>query len=171
MASFIVKSGDEVLIDDEDLHLVPKYKGRAWRIHSNGYVSARLGGMHVDQHTVYLHRLIMNAPEGVDVDHRDRNNKLDCRKSNLRFCTPSQNQGNRCKNRNNHTSRFRGVHFSSKCGKWHAYLHIRPKKGPKKGKQVKIHLGTFTTEVEAAEAFNEAALIYFGEFALLNKTS
>jgi hypothetical protein len=34
-----------------------------------------------------------------------------------------------------------------------------------------IHIGYFTSEVEAAKAYNEKAIEYYGEFANLNKVN
>ena len=74
-----------VLLDAED---VPRVSALKWAISStNGYVVCASRGL-------LLHRFIMNAPPGVQVDHINRD-KLDNRKANLRLCTPSQNQFNR----------------------------------------------------------------------------
>ncbi len=79
--------------------------------------------------------------------------------SNLRAANQSENIAN-SKSRKNSTSKYKGV-FKTKSGSnWIARI-------AKDGKQ--IWLGSFLNEKEAAKAYNEAAIKYFGEFAYLNK--
>ena len=101
---------------------------------------------------VRLHRELLNAPKGVDVDHIN-GNTLDNRIANLRLASRSENCRNQGKRRNN-TSGFKGV---SKHGtKWQAY--ISTPKG-------RLFLGTFDTPEDANEAYQAAARKYHGEFA------
>jgi len=75
-------------IDANDLIWV---KDRLIQCDQNGYASISINGKKIQ-----LHRLIMKAPEELDVDHGDgdtRNN----RKSNLKLATKSQNARNRHK--------------------------------------------------------------------------
>jgi len=104
-----------------------------------------------------MHRFICNPPADLFVDHRNCNG-LDNRRDNLRPATHSQNSCNRPK-RKNTTSRFVGVHFSKKKNVWVAQIkHL--------GKT--IWLGYFDDEIDAARAFDRAAIKYHGEFAKLN---
>jgi hypothetical protein len=107
--------------------------------------------------TVYLHREIMNEPKGFFVDHKN-NDSLDNRKANLRVATRSQNCQNVPK-RKNTSSQFIGVSFSKEEKKWCAYINYRGKR---------IWLGYFDNEIDAAKAYDRAALKYYGEFARLN---
>jgi len=113
---------------------------------------------------VLLHRLIMSRILGRElkrsefVDHINGDG-LDNRRENLRLATNSQNQANSGIRRNN-TTGYKGVSFHKTLGKWHATIMV---KGKKK------HLGYFDTPEEAAEAYNDAARKYFGEFAYLNE--
>jgi hypothetical protein len=104
---------------------------------------------------IYMHRLIMNAPKGLFVDHID-GNSLNYRRSNLRNCTKAQNAWNRPALGG--TSRFKGVH-RDKHGKWKAAIRVG-------GRQTFI--GLFGDEVEAARAYDRMAREMFGEFAYLN---
>lgn len=99
----------------------------------------------------------MNAPNGVEVDHKDGNGLNNVR-SNLRFCTASQNKMNmRCWNKHG----FKGVTFMKRRGLrcWRAKLTIN---------KIVKHLGYFYCLHEAALAYNKAAKKYFGRFARLN---
>lgn len=104
-----------------------------------------------------LHREIMNEPKGLFVDHKN-NASLDNREANLRAATRSQNRQNVPK-RKNASSQFIGVSFSKEEKKWRARI-------TNKGKR--IHLGRFDNEIDAAKAYDRAALKYYGEFARTN---
>lgn len=150
----------EMLIDDEDLKLFEGYKLYSWSRRKDlnlwyAFYSGKLGRGKV-------HRKIMNAPKGVNVDHINGNG-LDNRRSNLRLCNQSQNQANqhrmtgRKRYLGTHSSKYRGVHKADNVFK--AQIQAYKKK---------YSLGTFKTEREAAIAYNIAALRLFKEFANLN---
>lgn len=139
------------LIDSEDIWIMKKYK---WNINSNGYASAKVNGKNIR-----LHRLLMNPPKGMDIDHINRN-RLDNRKENLRICTRTQNLRNM--SMRGGSSKYKGVSFFKSRGKWESYINY-------KGKRIK--LGYFKTENEAALAYNKKAFELDSEFALLNKVT
>ena len=141
------------LIDDED-H--PKISGYNWSVSEvgvNSYAASR-----PKEGTVYMHRVIIGAQKGQEVDHINGNG-LDNRKANLRFCTRSQNNQNQRK-RPNLTSKYKGVSRHKNAKKWQVHI---------KGEHRQIWLGNFDTEQEAACVYNNAAIEIFGEFARLNK--
>jgi hypothetical protein len=107
---------------------------------------------------VRLHREIMKAPDGLLVDHRNCDS-LDNRRENLRLATHAQNMFNRPKRKSKASSKFIGVSFDPDRGKWIARIHYQYKQ---------IWLGRFNAEIEAARAYDLAALKYHGEFACLN---
>ena len=111
-----------------------------------------------------LHRLVIgNPPPGYVIDHIN-NDYLDNRRSNLRFATPAENSYNRSKiNQGKTSSKYKGVcKRVSKRGKvrWRAMIQHKGKK---------INIGHYSTEVDAAHAYNLMAKKLFGEFAYLNK--
>lgn len=107
---------------------------------------------------VFLHRLIIDAPKGLFVDHIN-GNTLDNRKDNLRLCTVAQNCANQAKTSAKKTSIYKGVYFCKSDRKWRASI---------KHNRKQTSLGRFNSEIDAAKAYNNAALSLFGEFAHLN---
>lgn len=76
--------GKSTKVDDDDYE---KYNHLVWHLSDTGYAVRKSGK------TVRLHRLIMDCPEGMVVDHLN-GDKLDNHKSNLRICTQSENAKN-----------------------------------------------------------------------------
>ena len=141
----------EAVIDIEDFDRIKEWH---WSLHKKGYV----WGYRSKDEWILLHRLVLGESAGTHTDHKDEN-KLDCRKCNLRSCTNSQNLMNRGKQRNN-TSGYKGVSWDKKVGKWFAYIWKDRKR---------INLGYYDDKRKAAIIYNEAALIYHGNFAKLNE--
>ena len=139
----------EVLADVEDMEILSRHRWFADKTRTLTYIKSSTGGR--------MSRLVTSCPRDMMVDHKNRNT-LDNRKQNLRICTNAQNTINRVGTR----PTYRGVHVEKR-GKVLKYRAQLKTKG--KGYSSK----TFTTEIEAAKAYNEMALKYFGEFALLNQ--
>lgn len=132
---------DAIIVDENMAEIVAH---RRWCEDSNGYVVANLGG-----HTVRLHDFVMafdidHKPEGMFVDHINRDKK-DNRIANLRLVTPIENTTNKALHGRNKTG-VTGV-CRSKSGRYRAYAKYN-------GKQVS--LGTFDTLEEARMARVEA---------------
>jgi hypothetical protein len=149
--------GKWTILDPDDYYLFARFKwclsgGRGKFYAVRGQMISSTGSK-----IVQLHRLIMDAPKGLLVDHIN-GDSLDNRRSNLRLATHSQNQWNKRKMENT-TSRFVGVSFRENRGKWAAYIGVAGKR---------IFLGYFDSEIEAAKTYDEAAKKYRGEFARLN---
>jgi hypothetical protein len=104
--------------------------------------------------TIYMHRRIISAPDGIQVDHINGDTLFNSR-SNLRLATQSQNQCNKILQKNS-TTGFKGVHFHKVNGVWTSYITVS-------GKQ--LHLGCFASPEAAHDAYKAAALQHFGEFA------
>lgn len=155
------------LVDDDDYENLIKYY---WNVNiSRGtcyYACTSENGK-----TIRMHRFVMNAKDGQMLDHIDGNG-LNNQKSNLRFCTPSQNSINR---KGHGNSSYRGVRFSDR-----AYNQYVKKTGTIVRRShpawegcltafgVTYRKSGFKTEIEAALWYDEMAKKYHGEFARLN---
>jgi hypothetical protein len=152
-----VGSCDDIVVDKEDLPLLSRYYLKMSS--DNRYVIAREPMYNGIRKSVTLGRLLLGVTDPkVLVDHRDRNTH-NYSKSNLRCCSRSENQSNRVMNVKK-TSKYRGVNFDKQLERWKVSIKVNNKK---------IHGGYFYDEDEAGLAYNELALKYFGEFAILNE--
>lgn len=146
--------GSIALVDEEDFEYLNKW---TWYLDKDGYAITgdRSSGK---LKTVRMHRLAMKAIAGQQVDHIDLN-KLNNQKSNLRFCTQSQNNANKGKlTVRNTTSKYKGVVFMNSC------YRSKPWKAQYKSKC----LGYARTEEEAAAIYNKVLLADMKEFARVN---
>lgn len=143
-------NGGFTIVDPER---VGELNVRRWHTDRDGYVRS---GVRVGKKTtpLRLHRLVMNAERGMEVDHKNRD-LLDNRISNLRIATKSQNAANSKKPaKRGVTSKYKGVSWDK--GAWSVSVCTH-------------YLGRFQSETEAARVYNAAALERFGEFARLNE--
>ena len=155
--TFIIRRKDisvEVQVSPEDLHLVFRY---AWHIITTGYVSAKTNKS--PRKTLLLHRLIMKCPDGLVVDHIDRD-PLNNLRENLRICTTSDNNYNQSKQTDT-SSAYRGVCWDTNSGKWLARIKLT-------GDMKQLHIGSFDTEVAAAKAYDMYARIFRSKTQLNN---
>lgn len=158
MKEIQLTQGYIALVDDEDYDRVNDFK---WQIHKNKnnlYARRSIFKGLPKRKVIYLHRFILSVEdENIDVDHRD-NYGLNCQKYNMRICTRSQNLMNRRKTKNC-TSKYKGVYFNKQSNKFIAHIQFN---------KIRIHLGYFKNEIEAAKAYDEKAKELFGEFIKLN---
>lgn len=145
--------GKYALVDDEDYERVNNLKWHACKHHNTWYA------LHspTEKPPVKMHRFIMNAAKGVQVDHSDGDG-LNNQKSNLRKATHSQNIWNSRLKKNN-TSGFKGVHWNKIRKVYQAYIYSNNKH---------IYLGGYSDPEKAARAYDKKARELFGEFAWLN---
>lgn len=97
--------GKFMLVDVEDVERIANVR---WFVSWNGYAlnRSKVNGKNT---TLRAHRVIMDAPLGMDIDHLNHN-KLDNRKDNLRICTRSENLFNKLG--------VRGYYFNPKRNRW-----------------------------------------------------
>jgi len=159
MREIPLTKGYIALVDDEDYERVSAFKWTA--LVAKRKDRTVVYGRHYPkrdgkpQMIILLHRFIIDAPKGMDVDHRDGNG-LHCWRTNLRVATRSQNLAN-----NRHligASGFRGVFIHPK---W------KPRARISVGNKTK-YIGSFPTIEDAARAYDHAAIQEYGEFARLN---
>lgn len=149
----------EALVSPEDHTALAGY---TWRLNPAGYAyrTIWLSGENRNG-KVYMHRQITGCPQGLQVDHINKD-RLDNRRENLRICTRSQNNAANRK-RKGGSSQYRGVSFS-KDPKHRRKPWIAQIQHQKKNRR----LGRFDNEEAAARRYDEAARKLFGEFANLN---
>ena len=157
IALLVLSNSDQLATVDAGL--VDLLEGQSWSLGANGYCSTWFKPAKA---RLYLHREVMRlsgvSVEKVRVDHVN-GDPLDNRVRNLRMASQAENMRNRTKTRAN-TSGYKGVTFHGQTRKWKAYIK----------KNYKQHyLGLFPTPQEAAIAYNHAAKLLHGEFALLNQ--
>jgi hypothetical protein len=152
MVEIPLTQGQVALIDNWNYERVSQHSWCAVEVRDSGkfYAVSMING-----HIVYLHRFIMGASPGTEVDHIDHNG-LNCQEYNMRMTTRAGNAKNQNKYSNN-TSGLKGV--SERGGKYQAFITTNGKTK---------FLGTFDTLEESAREYDGAASELRGEFAVFN---
>ncbi len=153
MKQIELTKGQFALVDDEDFEklnsinwIAIKPRNKFYAVHNNS-----------KNHKTYMHRMILDVTsKGQYVDHIDGNG-INNQRYNLRICSNAQNLMNRGLNKNN-SSGFKGVYFSNSKNCWVAQIKVNRKKITRLAK----------TATEAAKKYNDLAVQFFGEFAVLN---
>jgi hypothetical protein len=127
-----------VLVDDADYPLVSQYH---WTRHRTGYAVAYPSALNPNPLPLYMHRLLMDDPQKLLVDHID-GDKLNNRRDNLRLVSASENVWN---SRPRNGKQFKGV--SQRYGKSHARITVQGKS---------VSLGFYATAAEAARVYDGA---------------
>ncbi len=144
-----ITGGFIAYVDAADYPQISRWR---WHMESGGYAMRTENGR-----KVYMHREIMNPPKGKVVDHIDRN-RLDNTRANLHICTPAENRRNHPKHRGS-SSRYFGVCHVKNRDKWLASLFLNGRR---------TFIGHYDSEIEAARAYDRAAVEQLGESARLN---
>jgi len=139
-----------------DLEDYDKIKDYCWCFDKDGYLMTM-----IKQKNVKMHRLIMNCPKDLEVDHIGHREdgsgtENDNRKANLRICEHYKNCSNRLSGKN--TSGVIGVNWSS-TNKWKSSISVN---------RNTITLGYFENFEDAVKARKEAEEKYFGEYSYDN---
>lgn len=153
MKEISLTRGKVALVDDDDYEWLIAFKWHAIGSDKYGWYAACI----ISGSTVEMHRFIMGRPEGMEVDHADRNSLNNTRR-NLRVVTHAQNVRNRRIQQNN-KSGFRGVYLHQRDGRWIAQIKFNGKY---------VYLGCFRNAVDAAKAYDSKAVEVYGEFAQPN---
>lgn len=148
-------------VDDEDFE---RLNGMKWYVrhckHSAGHAVhvkfVRRNGKKTST-PIYMHRLVVNAPRGMDVDHINHDT-FDNRKENLRICSHFDNLLNRRGAQRGSRSKYLGVGWSNDRQAWIATL---------RSKYLGIGRGP-EGEIAMARLRDEHALREWGEKAVLN---
>lgn len=156
MKEIQLSQGKVALVDDEDFDRIKDFHWYARKTGNTFYAAYKVKSKGKST-TFYMHRIILNAPSDIPVDHADGNG-LNNQKSNIRLCSHSENMRNTKMFKNN-TSGFKGVSWHKRSNKWRAVIKVNAKHK---------HLGLFQTDIAAANAYNDAAKKYYGDFARLN---
>ncbi|MFB9993189.1 HNH endonuclease [Deinococcus oregonensis] len=145
-------------VDTEDFQRISEL---CWHRDSKGYARTSLVVANKRIH-LWMHRLILGDQAGLVIDHKNLN-RLDNRRENIRHSTRSQNAPNKRKSGGtSYESEYKGVVRVEREG-----LPPRYKASlMKDGKYVLSSL--FATEEDAALAYDQAAIKFFGEFANTN---
>ena len=150
----MLAKGKIALIDVGDLDVVATYDHWDTDPSRNDLCYAR-SSRHSKQPRIYMHRLLLSLGPREYADHINHNG-LDNRRCNLRLCTPVQNTHN---SRPMRGKGFKGVCFYEPTARWRVKITSDGKLK---------ELGYFSTAIEAARAYDDAARILFGSFAYLN---
>lgn len=152
--------GKECLIDDRDFESVSSYKWFLVQGSKSNFYAGRNIYEKGKKITLLMHRYLMNPARGMSVDHIDGNG-LNNQRINLRICTHQENIWNAKKNKNGTSSKFKGVHFHKKTGKFRSQMRFGSKR---------IEIGLFDSPEKAAKAYDLKAMEIRGGFAKLNQS-
>ena len=156
MKEIPLTQGKVAIVDDEDFIAVAIFK---WFAHkqtkAKTYYAER--NIHVAigrRKPLAMHVYLLDPPDGYQVDHIDGDG-LNNRRNNLRICRCSQNQGN-ARIRKDCSSGVKGVTFRKSKKQWVARIQVNKKR---------MDLGGYNNLEDAAKAYADASIKYFGEFA------
>lgn len=157
MRTIPLTQGKIALVDDSDYEWLNQRKWYAARDRYTFYV---LRGARHKCTSEQMHRLILGLQPGDkrQCDHIDGNGLNNVR-SNLRVCTVTQNQRSSRKLRGG-TSKYKGVFWNYANSKWLSAIRTNKER---------IYLGSFDSEIDAARAYDIAALKYHGDFSVTNE--
>lgn len=149
MKTIPLTQGTFALVDDGDYNNLSMFK---WTKCQN--YAGRTIGKRGNQKRLLMHRVILDAPSDMYVDHIN-GNTFDNRRSNLRLASPWQNAQNRGMVPSTNKSGYRGVYFSKQKYKWGAVIKVNRKI---------YHIGFFDDRNEAATAYNLKGYELAGEY-------
>lgn len=146
MTHVYLRGGGVTFIDTEDL---PKIEPHYWSKDRHGYAVAYLMKPDKKMSLIMMHRLIMNPPKELMIDHINRNPLVNMKK-NMRFATRGQNNHNQ-KDRAGRLPQ--GIHLTP-TGKYAVKIGINKKS---------LHIGTALTIESAVAMRAEASKRIYGD--------
>jgi hypothetical protein len=161
MKQIELTQGKFALVDDEDYIFLNQWK---WCTQKSGKTYYAIRGLYVNGKkiaTLRMHRVLLSIPSNMEGDHIDHNG-LNNQRRNLRICTHAQNMCNQPSNKNS-SSKYLGVTLNKQVKskkKWRSQIRFNG---------AILRMGSYSTQEEAAGAYNKKAEELFGEFANLNK--
>lgn len=144
------------VIDTSDFDLIKDYTWVANNRRDETFYARTI--LQNPRRNLKMEHVLLPPKDGLTPDHIDRSG-MNNRRLNLRYATKSQQTANQKRRQSSKTSQYRGVSWNKDTNKWRAQITAEDRKN---------HLGLFSSEVDAAKAFDAAALKYYGEFASLN---
>ena len=155
MREISLTQGKVAIVDSEDFEYLSQFKWHAVKLGHNWYANRNIKTL-----DGYINQRMQWDILGKNADHKNGDG-LDNRRDNLRICTKAQNNRNQ-RRVPTELSPYKGVKRKGYRYRtmWEAQIKVKARP---------VYLGLFGTAEEAALAYNWAALIYFGEFALLNE--
>jgi len=149
--------GRFAIVDPEDYDRLSRHK---WFLAESptGSYAARWQRNRRGRKKIWMHREVIDVPRGMVCDHINGNG-LDNRKANLRPATVSQNLCNRPKRTGPTRSKYKGLEWDRRQRKWKARIQHDGRR---------IYLGSFASEIDAAQAYDRRAKALFGRFARPN---
>ena len=147
------KHGEKIVtIDDEDFEKIKYYSWCVWKHPEKHVFYARCHDPKDHKKTIFMHKLIIDCPLSMVVDHIDGCG-LNNAKKNLRICSTRENKLN-SRIRKDNVVGLKGVR-QNKSGTFTARI---------KTENERICLGTFTNREDAYEAYCKAVKMYHKEF-------
>lgn len=140
------KEKGRALIDIEDVEKVSQYK---WYLGNNGYVFNDTD----KDNRLALHRFVIGYEGDLYLDHIN-NDRVDCRKENLRVVNPRQNVVN-SPSKSNFENEDIGINYNKDKNLWETYIGY---------KNNRIYLGGFKDKEDAIKTRRQAEIKYFGKY-------
>lgn len=150
------KIGESIIVDDS-FEINPEHR---WRVDDNGYVCrSRKKFEPGEGQRIYLHHIVAEKKHGQEARHINKN-KLDNRRENIKLCSRAEQVINQI--RENKTG-YRGIRKLSNTreGRWSASVCV--------GK-IRHYLGSYSSPLDAAMAYDRAAEKFHGSYACTNKS-
>ena len=151
------------LVDEDIAETLGRYNWYANNLSGIRWYALRAGDNKDWNVKILMHKVIMPADLGADIDHREHyplaSKMLDNRRDNLRISNRMENMQN-ASLRTDNKSGYKGVTWDASRNKWAASLMINYKR---------ISLGRYADKLDAALAYDRAAEEIFGEYARTNK--